>query len=131
MDALRKEVKDAGGEVLICTGERLRKAAGESRLKEKARDRVAEAMQGSGLIAIPSVPEDQSREVYVTSLTSDLALLFLALHNASEDNLANRVLPAVGLAGSAYEKADALDELAETLDDARELAKKITGTGGA
>jgi hypothetical protein len=130
MDKLRQEVQDAEGGVLLATGERLREAAGESRLKEKARERVATRLQAVGLCAIPQVPNYQEHEVYVTSLTSKLSLMFTALHYPTQDNLTRHVLPAAGRVAVAGEKWDAVDELGELLDDAKELVEKIEGTSG-
>jgi hypothetical protein len=112
---------------LLTTGEDLRIIAGESRLKEKARERVALALQYEGLLAIPEVPSFQDHEVYVTSLNSDLSLLFLALLNPSDDNLERRVLPAVGPAAEEAGRWDGVEELGELLDEARRLVTKIEG----
>jgi hypothetical protein len=129
MEELRKKVQEVEKEVLLTTGEELRLAAGESRLKEKARERVASALESEGLLAVPDVPGSQGDEVYLTSLTSELGLLFGALNNPGEDNLIRRVLPAVGSDGGVAEHMEAVEELGELLDDAQELVTRM-GAGG-
>jgi hypothetical protein len=125
LEELRREVNEAEGGVVLTTGERLRIAAGESRLKERARERVALSLQTEGLLAIPEVPDWQGHEVFVTSQTSDLGLMFLALQNPSEDNLRRHILPGAGQAKLAGERWRAVDELGELLDDARKLVATI------
>jgi hypothetical protein len=125
LEQLRREVDEADGGVILTTGERLRIAAGESRLKEKARDRVALSLQTEGLLAIPEVPDSQHMEVFLTSQTSDLGLMFLALLNPSEDNLRRHALPAAGRVGLVGGKWKALDQLGELLDDARQLVDDL------
>lgn len=129
MDSLRKGVGDAEGETVLALGWELRLAGGESRLKEKARQRVEDALRSAGLVAIPEVPEDQRQRVVVTRAGSAVERLWLAFHRAEPDSLA-LLLRAGGEAGTTEAERDALDELREVLTEAQELTAKAAGEGG-
>jgi hypothetical protein len=116
---LKAEVEASPQGVVLTTGERLRIAAGESRLKEKARERIAEKLRGAGLIAIPEVPQFQHEEVYVAQAGSPAELLFAALTHPSGDSLTRHVLPAVGIEAGHVVKTVALAEASDLLDELR------------
>lgn len=128
LDKLWKDVQSASGGVLLSSGLEIRAAAGETRLKEKARARVAEALRSIGLVAIPEVPEDQEDAVYVVRAGSDVELLFNALTHPGDRGLP-LVLQATGGAKSAVNQLTALAQLRDALEEAQEHMAKIEDEG--
>jgi hypothetical protein len=126
LDALRKGVEAADGETINALGWELRLAGGESRLKEKARGRVEEALRSAGLVAIPGVPENQKVEVLVTRAGSAVERLWLAFQRGDSKAL-RLVLKASGESGATEAERDALAELRDVLDEAQDLAAKAAG----
>lgn len=126
LDALRKGVEAAEGETINALGWELRLAGGESRLKEKARLRVEEALRSAGLVAIPEVPENQKVEVLVTRAGSAVERLWLAFQRGDSKAL-RLVLRASGESGAAEGERDALAELKDVLTEAQELADRASG----
>jgi hypothetical protein len=127
MDALKKQVEKSEYGVVLTNGEALRKAAGITRLKEKARKEVAASLAREMLLAIPRVPRYQHEPVYVANLGSDAALLFVALNDPTEQSMrtvevaAGRVMDAPTLSPLVLDELeDALDEAKDSLDELRE-----------
>jgi hypothetical protein len=127
LDELADEVRSAKGETRLASGLELREAAGESRLKEKARERVEERLRGVGLSVIPEVPDRQRDEVYVTRIGSAVDRLDQAMRDPSDDNL-KQLLAAAGSGNVVVEQRESLAELEVVLAEAQELAKRAAGT---
>jgi hypothetical protein len=128
LDELAADVRSAEGETRLVTGLELREAAGESRLKERARERVEERLRGVGLSVWPEVPDRQRHEVYVTRMGSAVDRLHQAILNPSDDNL-KQLLAAAGSGSVVVEQRDALGELRDVLKEAQGLAAKAAGEG--
>jgi hypothetical protein len=125
LEQLRKDVHDADGGVLLTNGQRLREVAGITRLKEKARQRVQEALGGAGLRALPGVPQYQHEEVYIVQTSTTPELLFAALHHPNKDALKRHVLPAIKGPKAALVSRVAVSELSDLLDEAKERLAEI------
>ena len=125
LEQLRKDVRDANGGVLLTNGQRLREAAGITRLKEKARQRVQDALGGAGLRALPKVPQYQHEEVYVVQNSTTLELLFAALHHPNKDALKHHVLPAIEGPKAALVSRVAIAELSDLLEEAKDRLAEI------
>jgi hypothetical protein len=126
MDGLRKGIEQADGQTVIALAWELRLAAGESRLNERARIRVEDVLRGAGLVAIPSVPENQKVEVLVTRAGSAVEKLWQAFHGASPQNL-GLILRSADVAEDAVAEREALADLRELLGEAQELADRVGG----
>jgi hypothetical protein len=126
LDEMDAAVRKAEGETLLCIGWDLRHVADESRLKDKARDRIKDKLRGAGLVVIPEVPDDQKHECYVTRAGSDVERVFNAYVRPEERNL-SQVLASAGEGGIAAEQIEAVGELRTVLEEAGELLLKVEG----
>jgi hypothetical protein len=128
MSDFRRAVEEAPGGVVTALGWEVRLASGESRLKDVARSRAAEAFDEEGMVVIPEVPGDQKATVFVARKSSPVGRLWALLSKPSEKAL-EPLLRAAGEAGEATAERQALTELREVLAEAQALAARAAGDG--
>jgi len=127
MDTLKQQVKKSPYGVILTNGEALRKAAGITRLKEKARREVAASLGREMLIAIPGVPQYQHEPVYVASLGSDTALLFVALQTPTEENMRTVEVAAGRVVEAPTVRTMVLEEVEDAIDEAKATFEELRG----
>lgn len=126
IDDLKAAVESGDKEMALVTGLELREAAGESRLKANARDRVADRLAQHGLIALPEVPWDQNQEVYLVRVGSPADLLHRAFEAPSKLNM-GRVAGSLEKTSEVVGHQDAIDEALDLLEEVQDLLGKVVG----
>jgi len=123
-------VKSAQDATLVCSGEDLRDAGGESRLKALARERIQEKLRAEGLIALPDVPQFQGQSAYVTQIGSGVDRLSEALSTPSEGGL-QILRSAAGDSQPVVDQQAALREAITAIEEAgKALASVANGSAG-
>lgn len=127
---LADAVKGAEEETMLCTGEDLRDAGGESRLKALARERIQDRLRSEGLIAFPDVPQYQDQLAYVTQIGSGVDKLSSALNDPSKEGL-QLLRGAVGDSQPVIDQQAAMREAITAIEEAGKALASVANGGHA